>query len=210
MTDNTKRDPIDALIPPPRPHWVRFIFGAAILGVVGFVAFLWGFGYGIPRPECCGSGSSSTLMALTPDGEAVTVTATFFNSSSRELIIEDATAELPGAEVQGIAVLPPDSAMLRDDQALALPASVAGRDMVRALVTFVPTSCLDEPGPWGTVWLDLQVADMWFPTLGRSYELPDPVVAGDGDDLVVLPPESLDGVELPLTPLAAACALLDG
>ena len=88
-------DPIDALIPPPRSWWLRLVAGAVTVGLVGFVAFLWGFGFLYPRPECCGEGSSGSIMSLAPNGEAVTVTASFFNSSGRALIVDERPSSCP-------------------------------------------------------------------------------------------------------------------
>jgi len=204
----TETDPIDALVPAPLPTWVRMVIGVAIAAIVGAGAFLWGFGYIVPRPDCCGSGSSSSIMSLSLDGEAVTVTATFYNSSGRDLIIESASAELPNAEVLNVALLDPENTVYPTGNIFELPAAAPANDMQRLLITFVPTTCADSGEPWGKAIVELSVADSWLPTFGRSFELPDPVVSNQPNELVVFGPAFLDGVTTPQTPLAAACALL--
>jgi hypothetical protein len=195
-------DPIDALIPPPRPWWFRLITGALTVGVVGTVAVLWGFGFLSPRPECCGSGSTGAVMALSPDGQAVTIEASLYNSSGRELMVESAQATLPGAEVIGVAVLDPENDVWPTSNTMPFPGEVTGRDFARFLVTFVPTRCTDDDhDSWGTLALQLDLAGWW--SLGRRYEVP---VLASRQDLNVLPPEWVENP--PRSPLAAACALL--
>ena len=195
-------DPIDALIPAPRPWWYRLIAGALTVGVVGTVAFLWGFGFLYPRPECCGMGSSSSTMALSPDGQAVTVEASMFNSSGRELIVGSGQATLPGAEVIDVAVLDPDNNVWPTSNTTPFPGTLPGHDFARFLITFVPTTCTDDDGDsWGTLGLQLDVAGWW--SFGRRYEIP---VLEQRQDLNVLPPESVQNP--PQSPLAAACGLL--
>ncbi len=195
-------DPIDALIPPPRPWWFRLIAGAVTVGAVGTVAFLWGFGYLYPRPECCGEGSSASLMSLSPDGEAVTVTASYYNSSGRALTVDSVSAELPGADVLDVSVLDPDNNVYPTDNTLALPTTSGGHDFTRFLITFVPNTCVDDSSEsWGRLAVGLDVAGWW--SIGRSYETP---VLEQRQDLSVLPPEWV--IDPPQSPLAAACALL--
>jgi hypothetical protein len=211
MTDHTiepKADPIDALIPPPRSRWARLAIGAVVVVVIGGGAFLWGFGYIVPQPGCCGSGSSSALMSLSPDGDAVTITASFYNSSGRDLTIRSATADLPGADVIDIALLDPDNNVYPTDNVHPFPTEIAGHALDRLLITFVPNTCEDTGEPWGSVTVGLDVANSWLPAFGRSYELPDPVISNAANDLVVFEPASLDGTPFQRTPLEAACALL--
>ena len=207
-TMNPEADPLDALIPPPRSKWARLAIGFVIVVVIGGGAFAWGFGHIVPQPGCCGSGSSSALMSLSPDGDAVTITATFYNSSGRDLTIRSASADLPGAEVLGIALLDPDNDSYPTDNVHPFPAETPAHGLDRLLITFVPTACSDTGEPWGTVTVDLTVANAWGPSFGRSYELPDPVVADAADDLAVFAPAFLDNQPYQRTPLAAACALL--
>ena len=195
-------DPIDVLIPPARPWWFRLVAGALVVGAVGAVAFLWGFGYLYPRPECCGEGSRSAMMSLSPDGQAVTVVADLYNSSGRDLIVSSATADLRGAEVLAVAALDPDNNEYPTDNTTPLPTRVPGHEFARFLVTFAPIECVDDSSEsWGTVTLDLDVADWW--SIGRSYEVD---VLEQRRDLNVLPPEWV--IDPPQSPLAAACALL--
>jgi hypothetical protein len=200
--ETTDVDPIDALIPAPRSWWFRLVSGAVTVATVGAVSFLWGFGYIVPRPDCCGSGSSSALMSLSPDGEAVTVVATLFNSSGRDLRVESAAADLPGAEVLDVAMLDADNDTYPVTKVTPLPATAPGHELTRFVVTFVPVTCVDSAeSAWGTVTLDLDVAGWW--SIDRSHEIP---VLESRQDLSVLPPawatQVLD------SPLAAACALL--
>jgi hypothetical protein len=201
-------DPIDLLVPAPRPWWVRMVIGVAIAAVVGTVAFLWGFGYIVPRPECCGSGSASAIMSLSSDGQAVTLTAAFHNSSGSDLTIRSATADLPGAEVLDVALLDPDSNVYPINDVEPFPAPAPAQETSRLLITFVPTTCADSGQAWGSVGVNLAVADSPLPSFGRTYQLPDAVFSGGLNELSVFAPAFLDGTTLPQTPLAAACALL--
>jgi hypothetical protein len=195
-------DPIDSLIPAPRPWWYRLVGGAATVVIVGIGSFLWGFGFLVPQPDCCGSGSGGGLMSLSPDGEAVTVTAFFFNSSGRNLIVESADVTLPGAEVLDIAVLDPDNSQFPTSNTSPLPTTTSAQDSTRFLITFVPTECVDgTDDSWGTVALRLDVADWW--SFGQTHHIP---VVESRRDLGVLPPASV--TDVPQAPLAAACALL--
>ena len=195
-------DPIDALIPPPRPWWFRLVAGALTVGVVGTVAFLWGFGFLYPRPECCGEGSTGSIMSLSPDGEAVTVTASYYNSSGRALIVDTASAELPGADVLDVSVLDPDNNEYPTDNTLPFPTTSGRHDFTRFLITFVPTTCVDDSSEsWGRLRVGLGVAGWW--SIGGTYETP---VLEQRQYLNVLPPEWV--VDPPQSPLAAACALL--
>ncbi len=210
-TNNTEprleSDPIDALVPAPRPTWARLAIGIAITALVGTVAFLWGFGFLFPQPGCCGTGGSSAVLALTEDGRAVTITASLYNSSGRDLTIDSATADLPGADVLGITLVDRDNYSYPTRNVSPLPAGAPARDLSRLLITFVPTTCEDTTDTWGSVTVDLSVADSPFPSFGRTYELPDPVF-GSAGNLAVFAPESLQETSLPQRPLAAACALL--
>ncbi len=195
-------DPIDLLIPAPRPWWFRLIAGAVTVGLVGVVAFLWGFGFLYPRPDCCGDGSGGSIMSLSPDAAAVTVTASFYNSSGRELIVDSARVELPGAEVRDVSVLDPDNDVYPTDNTSPLPTTARGHDFARFLITFVPTTCVDDGNEsWGELSVDLDVAGWW--SIDRRHEF---AVVEQRQDLNVLPPEGVDNP--PQTPLAAACALL--
>ena len=198
----TGADPIDALIPPPRPWWFRLVAGALTVGVVGSLAFLWGFGFLYPRPDCCGEGSTGSIMSLSPDGEAVTVTASLYNSSGRALIVDAVSAELPGADVLDVSVLDPDNDVYPTDNTLPLPTTDRRQDFTRFLITFVPTACVDDSSDsWGLLRVGLDVAGWW--SIGRHYETP---VLEQRQDLNVLPPAWV--VDPPQSPLAAACALL--
>lgn len=200
-------DPIDELIPPPRPWWVRLIVGLVIVSIVGAGAVLWGFGFVYPKPECCGSGSGSARMSLSADGTAVTVTAAFFNSSGRQLRISKASAELRGATVLGVEMLDEQNDTFPISRTTPLPDLIDGRTLRELVITFVPTTCRDDEQPWGEVTVHLDVMNDWLPSIGRTYTLPDAVVDGGQSGLSVFPPEGVDTSALS-TPLAAACALL--
>ena len=199
-------DPIDELIPPARPRWVRLVVGVVILSVVGVGASLWGFGFVYPKPECCGSGGGGAMMSLTEDGKAVTVTAFFFNSSGHDLRVSAATADLPGATVLGIAMLDGNHTF-PISRTKPIPAVVGGTQDGQLVITFVPTTCHDDPPPWGKVTIRLDVLNGWWPSIGRTYTLPGAVVEAGQGKLSVYPPEGIDMSTL-TTPLASACALL--
>lgn len=208
IESNDATDPIDALVPPPGPWWRRLIIGVLIVGSIGIGSFLWGLGYIRPEPDCCGDGSGSAIMSLSVDGDAVTTTAYFYNSSGRTFAVSSASAELPGAEVLDVAMLDPDNDVFPTDNVVPFPTKVGSHDSAQFLITFRPASCDDELGgtaPWGKITLDLDIADSWLPSIRRSYEL---AVLEQPDDLSVLPPAWVEDV--PHTPLAAACALLAG
>lgn len=196
---------LDALIPPPRSRWVRLLIGALVVGVAGFGAALWGQGYLYPKPECCGSGSGAATMALTPDGKAVTVTAYFLNSAGRHLRVESADVDLPGAQVLDVSLVDPANTTYPVTSAQRLPATIAGTTSAQVLLTYVPTTCTDPVGDWGTVRLRLHVTGEWWPSVGRTYRLPGSVVRAN-DSLVVFGPETFNGSAG--RPLSTACELL--
>lgn len=208
MDTVTLPDPIDQLVPPPRPWWTRLVVGVAIVGTVGVLSALFGLGYLYPRPECCGSGSGSSTLSLTPDGNAVTATTYFYNSSGRKLEILSATADLPGARVINISLVNDNRAYFPPQHLDRLPAIVSGTSGSRVAITFVPRTCDDRRDTWGTLDLDLDVVNGWLPSITRTYTLPDPVARAD--QLAVFPPTDEPNSPATLPPLAAACALLDG
>lgn len=196
---------LDALIPPPRSRWVRLLIGALVVGLTGFGAALWGQGYLYPKPECCGSGSGGTTLALTPDGRAVSVTAYFLNSAGRDLRVDRAEVDLPGAQVLDVALVDPMNTTFPVTAGRPLPATIAGTTSAQVLITYVPTTCTDPVGDWGTVRLRLRVTGEWWPSVGRTYRLPGPVVRAD-DSVVVFGPEGYSGAAG--RPLSTACELL--
>ncbi|MEO7369371.1 MAG: hypothetical protein ABI949_17175 [Ilumatobacteraceae bacterium] len=200
-------DPIDQLIPPLRRWWVRLTVGLGIVLLAGFGSALVGFGYIYPRPDCCGSGSGSAPMTLTPDGQAVMVQAYVFNSSGRALDILWATAELPGARVLDVAFV--DNAdLVVPVRTRAWPATLRGTESARIAITFVPETCHTDVEDWGRVRLRLDVVNRWLPSIDRTYTLPDPVVGRGMNQLSVLPPDDDPRWSQLQDPLEAACALL--
>lgn len=200
-------DPIDQLVPPPRPWWVRLTVGLGVVLVVGFGSALVGFGYVYPRPDCCGSGSGSTPMTLTPDGQAVIVQAYVFNSSGRDLDVLWATAELPGARVLDVGFV--DSAdLVLPVQTQAWPTTLGGTQSARIAITFMPETCRTDVQDWGRVRLRLDVVNRWLPSIDRTYALPEPVVGRETNQLSVLPPDDDPRWSKLQDPLEAACALL--
>ncbi len=205
-------DPIDALVPPPRPWWVRLVLALVFIGLVAVGGYLWHSGYFRPAPACCGSSSSSARMGLSADGEAVTVTAHFYNSSPVDMVVTGAAAELPGAKVIDVAVY-------RDEHGLRIPAVdlapfpyvLPSHETRTFAITFRPTRCSDDDGDWGRLQLDLERTDTWYPTLERSFTLGSPVASEGSYQLSVSPPAHLeDALQGVNRPLAAACALLEG
>lgn len=205
MNTLTHQDPIDQLIPPPRPWWLRLVVGLLIVGTVGVLSALVGFGYVYPRPECCGSGGGSSMMTLTPDGKAVIVTTYFYNSSGRDLKILSATADLPGVRVLDINFVDNNEAYL-PLRLEPFPAVIEGTSMARLAITFVPDDCDDHRTTWGTLDLDLDVVNRWLPSIDRTYTLPDAVATAD--QLSVFAPTDDPIFSTALAPLDAACALL--
>jgi hypothetical protein len=204
-------DPIDMLVPAPRPWWMRLAAATVTVVVVGVVGYAWHFGLVRPSPDCCGSGSSGTQIGLAAEPDAVTLTAYFFNSSPRAVSIVGASADLPGATVLGVAPFTgPGMYQIPPSELADLPLAVEGHGDVWLAVTMVPERCTDDAGDWGTVRLELEVGDdPWYPTFGRSFELPDPLVPAGSDQLGILPPERLDGAfDGVYRPLEAACILL--
>jgi hypothetical protein len=209
ITPTTEPDPIDQLVPPPWPWWVRLLVGLAVVGSVGVVSFLVGFGYLYPRPECCGSGSGSMPMALAPDGESVIVQAFFFNSSGGALDILSADVDLPGATVLEVGFADSPGPRFGVEPA-ALPTEIRGTTSGMIEIRFVPDRCSTDAARWGTVDLRLDVVNDWLPSIDRTYRLPDPVVVVDGQQLSVFPPNDDQRWYEFRDPLAAACALLAG
>ena len=209
IAPTTEPDPIDQLVPPPRPWWVRLLVGLVVVGSVGVASFLVGFGYLYPRPECCGSGSGSMPIALAPDGESVIVQAYVFNSSGRALDILSADVDLPGATILAVGFA--DSPGPQFGAATSsFPTEIRGTTSGMIEIRFVPDRCSTEVTRWGTVDLRLDVVNDWLPSLDRMYRLPDPVAVVDGQQLSVFPPNDDQRWYDFRDPLAAACALLAG
>src|SRR4051812_14729277 len=198
-------DPIDTLIPPPRPAWVRLIFGAAVILAAVVGSELWAAGFVYPRPDCCGSGSGGAEMKLSDDGKSVDVTTMFFNSSGRDLRISSAKADLPGATVLGVAILGENDIFV-SSHPKPFPAVIGGTQARQLVITFVPTTCDDNDQAWGTASVRLNVANSKIPSVGRTYTLPTPVV-DEQDRVSVFQPTGLNN-DMSATPLVAACALL--
>jgi hypothetical protein len=219
---DTDPDPIDQLIPPPRRWWVRLAVGLSIVLIVGFGSAVVGFGYVYPQPDCCGSSDGSALMTLTPDGQAVVVQTSVFNSSSRDLEVLWANAVLPGARVLDVAFIDPTvgqtctttgtttncAGPVLPVQATPLPARLRGTQSARIAITFAPEVCRTDGPDWGSVRLRLDVVNRWLPSIDRTYTLPDPVVREGTDQLSVLPPDDNPRWSQIHDPLEAACALL--
>ncbi len=200
-------DPIDQLIPPRRPWWVRLTVGLGVLLVVGVCSALVGFGYVYPRPDCCGSGSGSALMTLTPDGQAVVVQAYVFNSSGRDLNVLWATAELPGAQVLDVALVNNADPVL-PVQTQTWPATLPRTQPARIAITFVPDTCRTDVQQWGQVQLRLDVVNRFLPSIDRTYTLPDAVLDRETNQLSVFAPDNDPRWSQLQDPLEAACALL--
>ncbi len=206
---HTELDPIDQLIPRPRPWWVRLVVGLGVVLAVGTVSFLVGFGYLYPKPECCGSGSGGGSMVLAPDRESVVVEAYFFNSSGRELEILSADVDLPGAQVLDVGFVdsPGPAIGVVPDQ---LPAVIGGTGSAMISIRFMPEDCSTNTTEWGTIELRLDVVNAWLPSIDRTYRLPDPVVDRDQQSLNLLPPDAEPRWSQLREPLKAACAQIAG
>ena len=216
--DRPSGDPIDALVPPPRPWWVRLVLAVAIVVAVGLAGWWWRFGVLRPAPDCCGSGSSGPQIGLSDHAGAVTITAYLFNSSPRAITMTGADADLPGARLVEVAPYRAASGLTMPPQGLgAFPQTIAPSSGAWLAVSFQPEDCSTASSDhgntgedWGTVTVDLAVAgDPWYPTIDRRYQLPDALAPAGPGQLGVLPPASSDraftGDE---HPIRVACALL--
>jgi hypothetical protein len=203
-------DPIDLLIPPPRPWWVRLVVALVAVGLVGTCSVLVGFGYLVPRPECCGSGSGSSDIVLSPEGDSVIVHAYAFNSSGRDLMIESIDVDLPGARVLGSTVnrVPRNGGRYELGRGESVPTMWPGHGSVRIAIEFVPESCRSTAPDWGRITVQLDVVNAWLPSIDRSYRLPDPVVDGPSSMSVWPPDDSIDWYAMD-DPLEVACRLLE-
>jgi hypothetical protein len=202
-------DPLDQLVPPPRPWWLRLMVASAIVALVGTCSYLVGHGYLYPRPNCCGSGSGGGVMALAPDGKSVVVTTFFFNSSDATLVVRSGSAHLEGAHVLSMGVSAEHDGSLDLLAQNPFPVVVGGHGQANVVVRFVPDSCVDTGGGWGTVDLRLDVRNGWLPSIERTYRVPGSVVEANRG-ISILPPNSDPNWNSLRTPLAAACALLAG
>jgi len=209
VATNIEPDPIDLLIPPPRPWWVRLAVGLAVVLTVGVGSFLIGFGYVYPQPECCGSGGGTVPMVLAPDGESVIVQAYFFNSSGRALEIVSADVDLPGAQVMDVGFVDSPGIQI-GTAAKPLPAVVDGTQAGMIDIRFVPDRCSTTETEWGSVDLRLDVVNRWLPSIDRTFRLPAPVVDVDGQTSSVFPPDEDPRWYELRDPLQAACALIAG
>lgn len=199
-------DPIDVLVPSLRPRWQRLAIGAVMILGVGITGYLWQSGHLRPSPDCCGSGHSDSTLTLTEDESAVTVTAFFFNSSGVDIEVKAASADLPAAQVLQVNHFGGSSPMFPPTTETEYPVVVAGHESRWFAVTFIPKTCVAITGDWGTLTLELAVADSWLPTIDRTYTLPEPLVAAGASHLTT---PQLDPSKLTSGPLSAACALLN-
>jgi hypothetical protein len=209
-------DPIDALVPRPRPFAVRLAIGAAVVGLVGCGAWLFGSGSVYPQPDCCGSTGGDAQMSLTDARDAVQISMLVGNSSRSRVRIDGGRAVLPGAEVVDVGAVAwgPSLGFRVPFQPQPFPAPIDANGALRVIVTFVPTSC--EPATiravdgnaWGELWLDLEVDDNGpLPSFGRRYRVPGHVVEAGQRSLSLF--ASDDGPSPRADhPLAAACELL--
>ena len=202
-------DPIDQLIPRPRPWWVRLAVGVGVVSAVGVASYLVGFGYLYPQPECCGSGSGSSLMMLSPDGESVIVQTSIFNSSGRDLEMFSADVDLPGADVLDVSFFDSPGPVFGVGLD-RFPAVIGGTKSGLISIRFVPVDCTTDVREWGTVELRLDVVNDWLPSIDRTYRLPDPVVDRDSEPISVFPPDDDPRWSGLRDPLEAACALIAG
>jgi hypothetical protein len=170
-------------------------------------SYLVGQGYAYPRPDCCGSSSSTPMMGLAPGGKSVLVSAFFFNSSEAALDVTRATVHLPGAHVVSVGMSVERHNAIDLLQMGAFPAVVPGHGTANVVVAFTPDSCVDTATRWGTIDLRLDVHSGWLPSFGRTYRVPG-VVVDTNQGISVLPPNDDPNWYSLRTPLAAACALL--
>ncbi len=209
MDTMERTDPIDQLVPRPRPLPVRLVFGLLIVGLAGVAASLVGFGYVTPTPDCCDSGGGTPVLGLASDRESAVLLVPLSNPSGRSLIVERADVDLPGARVLDVAIDVDDPPGPRFPPApTALPAVVAGNATAQLVIRFVPDECRwNSFDPWGSAVLHVEVDHDLLPSIGRDVRFGSLVDAGTGD-LLVLPPSGADAAASMRDPLMAACAML--
>jgi len=202
----TRPDPLDQLIPPPRPWWLRLVIALVIVGLVGVGSYLVGQGYVYPRPNCCGSSTSTPTMTLSPDGGSVLLSTFFFNSGEAALEVRGANVQLPNAHVVKVGVAVERNGSTDLFEMGAVPAVVPGHGTARVVVAFTPDSCVDTAAQWGTIQLRLDVHSS-LPSIERTYRVPGSVV-NTSLGISLFPPNGDEKWSSLRTPLAAACALL--
>lgn len=191
-TPHALSDSLDRLVPPPKPWWIRFVIGATIVGAVAVAGFAWHFGHIRPSPDCCGSGSVGPSIGLGAEPGTVTVTTAFQNFSGRPLLITAASADLPGATVVAIEPYSANGYEIPPETVGQLPTRAEGHDIRWLAVTFRPDECEDDRDDWGSITFDLEFAERpWWPTLRRSFENPEPIVAA-GPNISILAPAAFD------------------
>lgn len=204
-----RTDPIDQLVPRPRPLAARLVLGLLVVGLTGVVASLVGFGYITPAPDCCGGGGGSPMLGLAADRESVVLLVPISNPSGRSLIVERAEVDLPGARVVDVALDVDDSpGPVFPVSPAALPAVLAGDTSAQLVIRFVPDDCrTGSLDPWGSAVLRVEVDHDVLPSIGRDVRLAALVHPGT-DDLDVLPPQGAEAATSMRDPLMAACAML--
>jgi len=205
-----ERDPVDAILPKPFSWWKRLLIAGLVMGVALTGSMTLGRGNVYPNLNFVeNTFTSGPLMRLADGGDAVVITVDFVNGGTRDVRINSAKVELPGAEIISLDaryLLP-----IEDQPGVflistgPLPVVATAGSEAAVLITFIPTACDDVDEPWGRATINVSVANSRLPSLRRSYDL-GPVVGYDGfgiDD------ERFPNSEHTSGPLAAACALLD-
>jgi hypothetical protein len=218
-------DPIDELIPPAPSRSRRLMIGVTTVVLAGFASWLWSSGMVYPQPDCCGGGSSGSLMWINPDRTSVSITTLFVNSSDHDIVVRKGDGQLPGASFGGITFAAAGTFPLPFDDSVRSPVVVAEQSSITVIIRFSPTSCSDGANPdapersfkadkdttgepWGTVDLDLAVADGWLPSVGRRFRLPKPVFAGSGRGQLEIVNRDDTSRTAGTTPIETACLLL--
>ena len=173
---------LDELIPPPMSRAKKFL--VALLLVGGPIGFFWlqGAGYFSPDPLMGVSQSAPQLIADTQSG-LVGAKFVVANTSGRDVRLKSVALDAPGAEVAHVDLVTrrPDGTFSSARIPQFVPAGSDGFDL-QAVVWFRPTSCVDEPGPWGFVEATFDFGEGSFPPIAKTLLIGDgPIWTGEPD-----------------------------
>lgn len=235
LTDREIDEYLDQLIPPTPSPGRRLLVSATIVGCAAVATVLAIGGYLYPRPTFGGVFESNGFLEADPSLDAVSATVMMPNFGQRTVRITEIDVDAPGADLVAVGViLEPNTSSsasndsdsgqeaagvepfeARSEQVSPLPISVAPGQWARLVVWFRPTTCEDQPGPWGIVQPTVDFGAGAFPPFANTFDLDqDPIAIVDpdatednGGELVSL--MSADGSFSTWSgPLAAACEAL--
>lgn len=229
-------DRLDELIPRPAGPFKTLAVSVTVLGVAIAVSVLMIGGYLYPRPTFGSSFSSGSNLEVDRARDAVSATVIFPNYSNRAVRITEISFDGPGAELVDVGVIlePPydtrsqavpvieehtaeaaDPSTRNGRGAAPLPVMVPPDRTATIVVWFRPTECVDQPGPWGTVYAEIDFGADAFPPFSNTISLTqDPIALVDSDATSVngsdgLMLRNVDGSFTEVSgPLVGACEAL--